>query len=444
MLGYYLRLSIRSLRRNVTPTALIILAIGVGIGTSMTTLAIFRTAAGDPIPERSAQLFTPQIDNCGPHCLLIPPVPADRMPSLLTYRDAVALLKLPIADNQAAMYAVGLAVTPADGRMYPVQILGHATGAAFFTMFEVPFEYGAAWSSEDDNRRDPVVVLTHRLNEKLFRGANSVGQALRIDSTDYRIVGVMKPWQPIPRFYDLSGGSIGLSDDAYIPFTRAVDAKMMPGSFINCSGPQAPASGSDSFTPLLNAECNWVEFWVDLPNAAAVRHYRDMLMAYAIQQRASGRFRWPARVQLRDVAQWLRYQNVVPTQVRAAVIVSLGLLAGCLINAMGLILARFLPRAHDFSVRQAVGATRGAIFMQSLVEVALIGVAGATVGLALTAAGLRVSRALLPSQLLDLIRFDSTDVGLAVLLSISASILAGLYPTWRTTRVQPAFQLKTQ
>ena len=66
MFGYYLRLAIRSLRRNVVLTVLMIVAIGVGIGASMTTLTVFRAMSGDPLPGKSAQLFVPQIDNWGP------------------------------------------------------------------------------------------------------------------------------------------------------------------------------------------------------------------------------------------------------------------------------------------------------------------------------------------------------------------------------------------
>ena len=66
MLGYYFGLGLRSLRRNVVLTVLMIVAIGVGIGASMTTLTIYRAMSGDPLPGKSAQLFVPQIDNWGP------------------------------------------------------------------------------------------------------------------------------------------------------------------------------------------------------------------------------------------------------------------------------------------------------------------------------------------------------------------------------------------
>ncbi len=54
MFNYYLGLALRSLKRNIVLTVLMIAAIGVGIGASMTTLTVFRAMDSDPIPQKSA------------------------------------------------------------------------------------------------------------------------------------------------------------------------------------------------------------------------------------------------------------------------------------------------------------------------------------------------------------------------------------------------------
>src|SRR5271156_1066047 len=64
--NYYFGLAIRSLKRNIVLTVLMIAAVGVGIGASMTTLTVFRAMDSDPIPQKSRQLFAVQIDNWGP------------------------------------------------------------------------------------------------------------------------------------------------------------------------------------------------------------------------------------------------------------------------------------------------------------------------------------------------------------------------------------------
>ena len=62
MLGYYLNLALRSFRRNKALTALMVLAIALGIGASMTTLTVFHVLSGDPIPQKSDRLFYVQLD----------------------------------------------------------------------------------------------------------------------------------------------------------------------------------------------------------------------------------------------------------------------------------------------------------------------------------------------------------------------------------------------
>ena len=62
MLAYYFKLALRSFRRNKVLTALMVLAIALGIGAAMTTLTVFKVLSGDPIPHKSERLFYVQID----------------------------------------------------------------------------------------------------------------------------------------------------------------------------------------------------------------------------------------------------------------------------------------------------------------------------------------------------------------------------------------------
>src|SRR5690348_17544965 len=89
MFGYYVDLALRSLKRNKLLTALMIVAIGFGVAASMITYSVFRAVSGNPIPDKSAQLFTPQIDGWGPQQNLTGGEPADAV----SYIDAMALLR---------------------------------------------------------------------------------------------------------------------------------------------------------------------------------------------------------------------------------------------------------------------------------------------------------------------------------------------------------------
>jgi putative ABC transport system permease protein len=437
--GYYFNLALRSLQRNLVLTALMIGAIGIGIGASMTMLTVFRAASGDPIPRKSAQLFVPQIDNFGPQSKM-PIETDDRLPSVVTYLDSTEWIRSYSAVHRAAMYPISVSITPADPARNPVKVDARATYGDFFPMFEVPFEFGGPWSRAEDARHAAVVVITRALNDQLFGGANSVGKSLTVGGKTYRVMGVTNDWNPTPRFYDIGGDTFSGQDQLFLPFTRAIDEQMPTVAGLNCDGSGA-GKGWDG---LLQSNCIWIRFWVELPTAHDATGYQDFLHNYAAEQRQRGRFDWAPRVALRNVTQWLSYNHVVPPAVETLTGVSFALLLVCLLNAVGLMLAKFMASTGVISVRRALGASRPAIFAQFMVEAGVIGLVGGLVGLGLTQLGLMSCRALLEKDLSVLTQLHSSDVLIAVAVALGATLLAGLYPTWRAMQVQPASQLKTQ
>jgi putative ABC transport system permease protein len=437
MLMYYFSLGLRSLRRNVVLTALMIIAIAVGIGASMTTLTVFRAMSGDPIPQKSHQLFVPQVDNWGPN------KPGeqseDQLEDQISYIDAMALMKARAAKRQSAMYLTYLYLRPPDPRQKPLKVLARAAYADFFPMFDVPFEYGGAWTASQDESRAAVVVITREMNDRLFGGINSIGRAIHVDDEVYTVVGVLDDWRPIPHFYDLHLVPFGKSDEIFLPFNHAIDKHMRAVGNTSCMK-QLQAG----WEARLRSDCVWLQFWAELPTSADVQKYRRFLYNYAAEQQRIGRFDWPPHTQLRDVMQWLRYRHVVPSEVNILLLVSFGFLLVCLLNAMGLMLAKIMGRSADIGVRRALGASRGAIFAQCVVETGVVGLVGGVFGLALTGLGLFAARSLLPDDFIALTHLDVADIAIAVLLAIGATVMAGLYPTWRAAHVHPAWQLKAQ
>jgi putative ABC transport system permease protein len=357
----------------------------------------------------------------------------------ISYTDAIGLMNSHAAHRQAAMYSTGGALTPSNPELRPFQVHIRATYVDFFRMFDVPFRFGAPWSPADDADHSDVVVLSREMNDKVFDGANSVGKTVNMNNHDYRVVGVTDKWQPVPRFYDLNTGKFEKTEEMYMPLTRAIDGQMPVWGNNNCSG-----DVGEGWEGHLHSECVWMQFWAELPTAADAAGYRTFLNNYATEQQRSGRFHWPARTTLRDVREWLDYNHAVSDEVRILVLVSFSFLAVCLLNAMGLMLAKIMARAGEIGVRRALGASRAAIFAQSLIEAAVVGLAGGLLGLALTALGLLGLRALLSEEANRLAHMTPIDIGMAVLLGMGATMIAGLYPTWRAAQVQPAWQLKAQ
>lgn len=443
MLGYYFGLALRSLKRNVALTALMVTVVGFGIGASATVLTTLRAMAVDPIPDKSSQLFVPQIDPWGPPKGPLGFTNRNQLPDQLTYRDAVALMQAHRATRQTAMYSVTLDGLTPDGA--PISINGRAAYADFFSLFEVPFREGTAWSAADDAGRTNVVVLSSTMADRLFPHGSAVGKTISLSDRDYRIVGVIGVWNPVPRYYDLAQRN-GLADveSVFLPFSTAIDRQMQINGNISCASRFDPGWAGQ-----LASDCTWLQFWVELPTAAAARDYKSFLYNYAAQQRQLGRFHWPPRVALRDVRQWMALEIAVPDTLRVSSVVAFGFLIVCLTNAAGLMLARFSGRAGELGVRRAMGASRWDIGLQCLMETAVVGIPGGMLGLGLAVAGLASQRALhmVNGGMGAVARATSLDAGMIVitlLLAVCATVCSALYPVWRASRVQPAWQLKTQ
>lgn len=440
LFGYYILLAVTGLRRNAVLASLMIGAIGIGIAACTTTLTIYRAMAGDPIPDKASQLFAPQIDSWGPAESKANDagLGGDGLPDQLSYTDAVALMRAHAAPLQAAMYETTLDVTPPDSQRRAFQALARATYADFFRMFGVPFLYGGPWSSADDETHSPSVVITRSLNERLFSGNNSVGRVITLNGKPYRIVGVIGRWRVVPHFYDMSvtqfGGVDALLEQVFLPFTVAIDRHLSQIGKMDCT--RNPKHAGEAM--LLSSDCVWIQFWVELPTAAGVHQYRSFLLGYAASQQNSG----PPRIALRDVPEWLRYEGVVTSEISILVAVSFSLLGVCLFNAAGLLLVRFMARATTVGIRRALGASRGAILAQCVVESALIGLGGGLLGLGLSVLGLAVSRLLLPPDFEVLTQLQAVDIVIAVTVGIGVTALAGLYPAWRAAHIAPSWQLK--
>jgi putative ABC transport system permease protein len=141
--------------------------------------------------------------------------------------------------------------------------------------------------------------------------------------------------------------------------------------------------------------------------------------------------------------EWLDYKRVVPGDVRLQVWLAFGFLLVCLLNTVGLLLAKFLRRSSEIGVRRALGASRRAIFAQCLVEAGTVGLAGGVLGLGLAQLGLWAVRQQ-PVSYADLVHLDPLMLLATFCLAIAASVLAGLVPAWQACQVTPALQLKSQ
>jgi putative ABC transport system permease protein len=444
MFSYDLRLALDSMRRHPGLSALMVLAIALGIAVCTVTFTIYHAMATNPIPDKSSQLHAVTLDTWSAERPYDDEKP-DLPPQLLTYRDAMYLYGAKAASRSVVMYKSGALLLPERDGVKPFNAQLRVTTHEFFPMFDVPFQYGQGWDTAADEGPQPVVVLNHETNQKVFGGENSVGRTVKLGKIEYRVVGVLRPWAPSPKFFDLNNGSFDDPEDAYIPYGWGRALEMPVYGNTNCWKPE----GGDNYQDFLNSECIWLQLWAELPTVVDRDRYQAFVDNYARSQKAAGRMPRPLNNRLYDVEQWLDRNDVVQKDNRVLIGIALLFLGVCLVNVVGLLLAKFLNAAPLTGLRRALGASRRDIVRQHMTEVLLIGLAGGVLGILFAVGGLAGIRAIYGSDFTRgsyerLTEIDPVVVLVTLGLSLVAGAIAGLYPSWRIGRTAPAVYLKTQ
>lgn len=444
MFGYYSKLALRSLRRNPGITSLMVLAIALGIAVCVITLTVYHGMSSNPIWWKNDRLYAVTLDSWDPN------QPADEddhpelPPSQLTYRDAEAVTASGIPERSVRMMKTGGVLSAEDraGGVLPERVELRVTTSAFFAMFDVPFLYGGGWQAAADTGPEPVIVLSKPMNQHFFAGANSVGRTLRWNDRSFRVVGVLDDWAPSPKFYDLNNGSFDDPEEAYVPFGWLPALELQSNGNTNCWKP----AELSNYVDFLNSECVWIQVWAELPDAASRARMQVFLDGYVHAERKAGRYARPDNNRLTPVDQWLTDNDVVSNDNRMLVALAFAFLAVCLINTVGLLLAKFLGGASVTGIRRALGASRRQVFLQHLTEAGMLAAVGAVSGLALASLGLLGLRAMYEagnSGFRTVMHVDLWSIALAVALAVLSALAAGLYPAWRVGRLAPAVYLKS-
>ncbi|HYH09521.1 MAG TPA: ABC transporter permease [Thermoanaerobaculia bacterium] len=438
MLTYNLKIALKSLRRNPVLTALLIGAIALGICVSTSFVTLRHLYTQDFLPGKSDEVFYVQLDTWGAER----PFNEDRpelLPDLMTYRDARNLMQSKIPVRQSPMYITQYFVHPDPKMARPFQANVRLATSDFFEMFRLPFRYGGPWTKAADAKPEAVAVIDHETNEKVFGGENSVGKTIRLEERYFRVVGVLAPFRPALRVWELNRNPTGPPEPVYIPFnfTQPLEVPLAG----NASSWKQETL--DTYEQFLNSEMVWLQYWVELPDEASQRAYKEWLDHYARDQKKLGRFPRPVvRTSLSTIPQIIERNKFIPESVTTMSIVSLLFLVVCSVNLIGILLGKFLARVPEVSVRRALGASRAQIFWQHVVECELIGVAGGALGILLSLGLLEVLAKFVHSG--EALRLDGEMLLVAGFLSLVAGLVAGVYPAWRVCSVPPAMQLKVQ
>jgi putative ABC transport system permease protein len=141
-------------------------------------------------------------------------------------------------------------------------------------------------------------------------------------------------------------------EDIFVPFGVGRDMVLEPHGNTNC---WAPLEG-DGLEAFLRSECVWIQFWAQLETPDQAARYKEFLDNYVREQKQLGRFKRPLNTFISDVMAWMDVMGVVANDNRVLMRLSFLFLIVCVLNTVGLLMAKFLGKGPEIALRRAMGA----------------------------------------------------------------------------------------
>ncbi|HEU4643042.1 MAG TPA: ABC transporter permease [Gemmatimonadaceae bacterium] len=395
------RYAARVLRKRPTFTMLAVLCLTLGIGATAAIFSVVDAALLRPLPfPESARLMS-----------VSAMVDADRFgpvsaPDFVDWRAQSKTMEL--AAWRARSLSLGLET---GAERVPLALVS----ANLFHVLQASPVLGRGFTlDEEQPGHTNVAVLSWALWQRQFGGARSaVGKTIRIDAREYTIVGVM------PASFDFPLGTSERSQ-LWIPLTLGGDSTFQQSRgahSLEVGGRLRPGATREQ------AAAEMVAITKRLSELYPRTNARFSAGVVPLRERLVGGTR--------------------PTLLMLAGAVAFVLLIACA-NVGNLMLARATGRFREIAVRSALGAGRGRIVRQLLVESVLLAMAGGVLGLLLASWGTALLKSLLPPSLPH-----ASDIGVdwrvalfALAVSLSTGMLFGLAPALQAARTDLQSTLK--
>ncbi len=417
---YYLKVSWISIKRAPLPYALTIFILSLGLGVFFANATFYYQLNSDPLPHKSDKLFFPMTLMVPDECSDCPP------PRVLSYANVQKLSQTDIPSAKAGMYSAD-GYLRIDRKQTPTPVSIRMTQPDFFRMFEVPVLHGSIWA--DDKARQEL-ILSKQTAEKMFGRSEVVGEKILLDDRFFTVIGVLDDWQMLPRLYDANNRSyLSEADQVYVPLETGYDFNYM-------SNRQSQTFDDTDYRQLATqgrtGALNQLQFWVQLDTEAQQQAYRQFMSNLVNDEKKAGRHPSPPNNQLVPMRNIVSYFGGESADIKAFALVTLLFLVVCLFNASHLSLNRYLSNQYEFSLRRALGASRGQLQQQMLADVLLMTLFCCVCGLLIAWGGVTLLNFLWPANSL-FGRWDLTLMLLLLVITLTSSYLVTLYPSLRAS-----------
>jgi len=403
---FYVRLIItamRSLESHFLRSLLATLGVLIGVGSVVASMSILEGATGEVLKDLKA---------LGSNVLIASPAVARiegrpvGVAQTLVSADA-DLLKRELAHDVdgIASEALGEATVKRLDKSGSFTLV--ATSASFFEIHEFKARFGRVFNeSETKDESANVVCLGSKVAEELFGGAYPIGQTVKIRNTPYRVIGVMEKRGSIV--------IVNVDKAVFIPIQAGLK-RFFNRRWLTRMTIQA-RSGKDM-------------------NALETQVARVLRQAHHIRVGQEDDFEiYTQEEVMRQVSEATMIFRIVFYSIAGISLVVGG------IGIMNIMLVSVTERTREIGVRIAVGARRGDIMLQFLVESLIISLLGGTFGLLL---GMMLSD-LLDKVLQGMFKTDISSgvVAAALITATGVGVISGLYPAFKASRLDPVEALR--
>jgi putative ABC transport system permease protein len=401
-----LRYATRMMRKAPGFSVVAVLTLALGIGATTAIFSVVDTVVLQPLAYRNPKQLVvvheviPTLSNLTPFT----PVNA------LHFRE---WRKVSRAFERMSL--VGIVNVNLTGAGEPDRLLAGRVSSNLFATLGVEPQLGRSFLEEEDQPgRDRVVVLNDALWRRRFAADPAViGRTIRLDGEPYEVVGVLPSDFSFPKLSELYDISVVAGQpQLWKPFAATAQELTPLGSFnFVCIGRLRPGVSPDQALVDLNAV--QATLGTQLPDKTTLR-----AALVPLQDQITGRSR--------------RGLELVVTAV------SFVLLIGC-VNIANLQLVRSAGRHREVAIRTAIGASRGRLVRQLLVESLALSTLGGVLGAAIAYIGIRLIVVYAPADIprLEEVQVNSHLLVFAFALSLITGVLVGLLPAWRSTTVNP-------
>src|SRR5882672_1609799 len=389
ILAVDLRFALRSFRRSPGFAATAVVSLAVGIAAATGVFSVVDAALLNPFPFADINRIVrlDMIDKGKPRGLGV------------TARQLVALQHSDVLDGAFVSNTWEMTLT---GQDLPEAVRTQYFSANALNVLGVPPLLGRVFNEADGpagEQPQRVVVLTYRFWQRHFGGRpEAVGQRLYLNREPYTVIGVLS------RQYFYTGPEI------LVPLDLTFDTNFAWGVQARLKRGVTPRMAEQRLQPLFD------QFAKEAPQ----------------------RFPKEVRPLVRSLVETQRAADFVPTLLLIFAASMLLLLLACA-NVSILLLARGTSRAHEFAVRAAIGASRGRLMRQLLVESVLLAFNGAALGVAAGYWGLPALLRLLPPNSVPAGNLVAVPVNAPVLLfsaglAMVSALICGLSPALSFSR----------